>query len=122
MALTNLSDMMKSALNQLTESVDTGAVIGEPITVSEALTIVPVTKLTLGFVTGGAEIASTSEKMSESNTPVGAIGGGMTATPIGFLIVNKDGSASVLRADGNNGVEKWLDIVGNTVKDFLKKE
>lgn len=121
MSLLNISDMIERSLDNLTALAKDNVVFGDAITVSENTFVVPLTKITIGFVSGGAEIKRKENRLEGNETPIGSLGGGITLTPMGFLIV-KDGHSTILKANGDNGVEKWMDIIGDVIKNLSEKE
>ena len=87
----NLPNMLQDTISKIREMVDVNNVIGEPIVVGD-VTIVPVSKVSVGFGGGGADYA----KNAASGEPFGGgVGGGVKVTPICFLIV-KDGNVRMM--------------------------
>lgn len=86
-----LPNMLESTIQKIKEMVDVNSVIGETITTPDGVTIIPVSKVSVGFGGGGSDFASKS-----GNEPFGGgVGGGVKVTPICFLIV-KDGNVRML--------------------------
>ncbi len=82
-----ISELMSSTMQKIKEMVDVNTIVGEPIRTAEGITIIPVSKVSFGFASGGADFGKKPEGGKE-----GAFGGGSGAgvniTPISFLIVN----------------------------------
>ncbi len=114
---------VKSALCDVLEktklTLDNQSVIGHPIEVTPAITIIPLIKVTMGILSSGAEIDN-GKKLNISDTPIAAVGGGVTYAPQGFLIVNND-TTTILKVNGDNGGEKWIDMLSGVVQDLLNK-
>ena len=86
-----VGDLMEGALDKIRTMVDSDTVIGTPITTPDGVTLIPVSRLSFGFASGG------SDKTASSAKP-GIWGGGGAAVkmePMGFLVI-KDGGVRML--------------------------
>ena len=84
----NLPNMLQDTISKIREMVDTNNVIGEPIVVGD-VTIVPVSKVSVGFGGGGSDFGS--KNPSSQELPFGGgVGGGVKVTPIAFLVIKGD--------------------------------
>lgn len=112
--------LMASSMTRIKSLVDTDTIVGNPVKTVDGATIIPVSKVTLGFVTGGGEYSDTSgSKKVESFPFAGGSGGGVVVTPIGFLVDN--GSAIKLMAfNGENAYDKILDLVPELIESLIK--
>jgi len=81
-------DMMNVSLQRIKEMVDVNTIIGETITTPDGISIIPVSKLTLGFASGGSDFSSKNANQTSPNFGGGA-GSGVNITPVAFLIVSK---------------------------------
>ena len=79
-----ISDFTASALSSLRSLVDVNTIVGEPITTAEGIIIIPISKVSFGYASGGSDIPN--EKTSELFG--GATGGGVTIQPLAFLVIN----------------------------------
>jgi len=91
----NLSKMIETALENLKKMTDTNTVVGEPIKVSGGTTVIPVSKVSVGFASGGMDYQSKSAPDKAPNFG-GGTGSGFTITPIAFLTVDEIGTVSLL--------------------------
>ena len=107
-----ITELLKEAVSDLKDSLDIDAVIGKPI-VSDEITVIPISKMSVGFVSGGAEVEGKST-LKRKEYPAGGVGGGANIVPIGFLTVNGS-TVKFLKTDGG---EKWNNCV-DAVLDFL---
>ena len=89
-----LPNMLESTIAKIREMVDVNSVIGNPITTPDGVTIIPVSKVSVGFGGGGSDFVSKNVNHQE-NPFGGGAGGGVKVTPIAFLIV-KDGNVRML--------------------------
>ena len=78
-----LPNMLENTIAKIKERIDVNSVIGAPITTPDGVTIIPVSKVSVGFGGGGSDYAKSS-----SDAFGGGAGGGMSVTPICFLIVS----------------------------------
>ena len=90
----NLSQMIETALANIKKMTDANTVVGEPIKVS-GTTVIPVSKISVGFASGGMDYQSKSAPEKSPNFG-GGTGSGFTITPIAFLTVDEIGSVSLL--------------------------
>ena len=89
-----LPNMLESTIAKIREMVDVNSVIGDPITTADGVTIIPVSKVSVGFGGGGSDYVSRNLNKQE-NPFGGGAGGGVKVTPIAFLII-KDGNVRML--------------------------
>ncbi|MBQ7580167.1 MAG: hypothetical protein IJU39_02545, partial [Clostridia bacterium] len=81
------SGMIGTTIEKIKDLIDTGSVIGDPIKVSEKVTVIPVCSVKYGFASGGSDF---SGKAAKDDLFGGAGGAGVTVTPVAFLVVNDD--------------------------------
>ena len=72
-----LSDMMTSTMAKIKDMIDVNTVIGDPITTPDGVTIIPVTKVSIGYGSGGSDFAMSSKQ--PDNCFGGGAGGGVLA-------------------------------------------
>ena len=93
------------ALEKIKAMSDTGVVIGDPITMPNGVTAVPVSRVSMGFGTGGADTG----RSKQTDGFTGGAGGGVTITPIAFLVTQGDG-VKIMQ----------LDTIGSTADNFVR--
>lgn len=82
--ITNLID---GAMDKLKGIIDTSTVIGERVETPDGTVIIPISKVSVGYVVGGGEYADLSSRRVANHFPMaGGSSGGMSVTPVGFLI------------------------------------
>ena len=115
--------LMSDSMNNIRVLADTDTVIGTPYTTADGKTILPVSKVSMGFMTGGGEYAdlSAKKKKTEGFPFAGGSGGGVTISPIGFL-VNDGGSLKLLAMDGEKAYEKLLGMVPELLAHLIKND
>ncbi len=113
----SLPNMLENTIAKIREMVDVNSVIGDPITTPDGTTIIPVSKVSVGF--GGAGSDYVSRNLNKQENPFGGgAGGGVKVTPICFLIV-KDGAVRMLpvAAPANTTADRLVE----QVPDLLDK-
>ncbi len=109
-----LPNMLENTIAKIREMVDVNSVIGNPITTPDGVTIIPVSKVSVGFGGGGSDFV---QKSGGSGEPFGGgAGGGVKVTPICFLIV-KDGSVRMMpiAAPANTTADRIVELVPDTL-------
>ena len=79
-----IEGLMDTTLDKIKQMVDVNTVIGTPITTADGTTIIPVSKVTYGFASGGSDVAPQSSKQMFG----GGTGAGVSVTPVAFLVVS----------------------------------
>lgn len=79
-----IQGLMGVTIEKIREMVDTSTIIGDPIRVDAATTIIPVSRVTFGFASGGSDVAPKSEKQMFG----GGTGAGVSVTPVAFLVIS----------------------------------
>ena len=79
-----LSELMDTTMSKIREMVDSNSIIGEPITTPDGVTVIPVSRVSFGFGSGGSDYGKTTEEFG------GGGGAGVKIDPVAFLII-KDG-------------------------------
>jgi len=90
----SLPNMLEKTIAKMREMVDVNSVIGDPITTADGVTIIPISKVSVGFGGGGSDFVSKNPN-KQDNPFGGGVGGGIKVTPVAFLIV-KEGSVRML--------------------------
>ena len=118
----NLPNMLENTIAKIREMVDSNSVIGQPITTPDGVTIIPVSKISVGVGGGGSDYVSKHANKQE-NPFGGGAGGGVKVTPVAFLVV-KEGSVRVLpipapaNTTADRIVEQVPDLLDN-LADFI---
>ena len=109
----SLPNMLEGTIQKIREMVDVNSVIGQPITTPDGVTIIPVSKVSVGFGGGGSDFASSK---GGENPFGGGVGGGVNVTPICFLIV-KDGNVRMMpvAAPANTTADRIVEMVPDTL-------
>ena len=84
------------AMDSIKAMADANTIIGESITTSNGTTIIPVSKVTMGYASGGLDYAPKKVTPAPKTNNYGGVGGsGMTISPVAFLIISPTGAVEV---------------------------
>ena len=117
-----IEDILKTSIDKVKSMISTSTIIGEPI-IFQNKTLLPVTKFTMGFVSGGGEYSV--EKQNKQGYPyTGGVGTGVNVTPIGFICMSQ-GKINFIKIDNTAPLEKFIEIlpkiadsISETIKDI----
>ena len=88
----NINNLISAAMEKIKTIVDSSTVIGNEVKTEDGTTIIPISKVSVGYVVGGGEYADLSSRRVAAHYPMaGGSSGGMSMTPVGFLIIRKEG-------------------------------
>ena len=88
-----IESLMTTTMENIREMVDVATVIGDPISAGNGATVIPISRVSLGFVAGGGEYAVRDSHRAPTDTALpfaGGTGTGVCVSPVGFLVVNGD--------------------------------
>ena len=116
-----IKQIMEEAIEKINKSIDVNKIIGNPIVTGEEV-IIPVSKVSVGFVAGGGEYNQEKPpKNAEKEYPfAGGSGAGFNVSPIGFLISNSKGT-HFLDLSCQNSIDKIINTFSNITEKFSKK-
>ena len=116
----NISSLMETTMGKIREMVDVNTVVGSPITTPDGITVIPVSRISYAFATGGSDF-----RIKEKPGFGGGNGAGVRIEPIGFLIV-KDGNVRMvgITPPANNTIDRVIEKAPelmDTLETFFKK-
>ena len=98
-------------MEKIKSMVDANTIIGNPINLADGTLVLPISKVTFGFASGGSDFPSKTTKELFG----GGSGAGISIQPVGFLVA-KDGSVRVMQlADTSNSIDRALSMVPELV-------
>ncbi len=97
-------------MESIRDMVDVNTVIGDPVATQDGSTIIPISKVSFGFVSGGGEYACGGVQAAASLPFAGGAGAGVTVNPMGFLVCTPTG-VRMLSASCASPVEKLVEMV-----------
>ena len=113
MADHTLHDLMGVTMDKIRELASSNTIIGDPITTPEGTTILPVSKVTFGFASGGSDF--NGKNPANKDLFGGGSGAGVSVTPVAFLIIQNGNVRTVQLANPNNTVERALNMLPELV-------
>lgn len=111
-----IESMLGVSMEKIREMVDVNTIIGNPIIAQGGnVTIIPVSKVSFGFGSGGSDIPNKKEE----KTFGGGAGAGVTIKPLAFLVIKEDDVELLQVSDESNNVSKVLETVPEAVSKLL---
>ena len=107
-----LPNMLESTIQKIREMLDVNTVVGTPIETQNGVTIIPVSKISVGFGGGGSDFAN----KTGAEPFGGGVGGGVKVSPVCFLVV-KDGNVRMLSVPtpANSTTERIVEMIPDTL-------
>ena len=116
-----IQGLMKTAMENLKQMIDVNTIVGDPVETPDGSVILTVSKVGFGFAAGGSEFNSTSTEGSNGQSGPklpfgGGSGGGVSITPIAFLIVSSNGVKMLHLDESTHLYEKILEAAPQAVE------
>ncbi len=117
-----LKDLMRETMDKVREMADTNTIVGQPITTPDGVTLIPISKISFGFGSGGGDYGKTPAKENFG----GGSAAGVKIAPVAFLVI-KDGVTRVLPvatppvSTADRIIDMVPDIMDKAEKYFDKK-
>lgn len=120
-----VNDLMGSTMEKIKAMVDANTVVGQPI-VTDDVTIIPVSRVSFGFASGGSDFASKHQKPGGNNAFGGGSGAGVNVEPLAFLIVRGDNVRLLpVMPPPGGAIDRAIDMVPEVVDkitNFVEKQ
>lgn len=116
-----IQGLMDVTLEKIKSMVDSNTIIGNPINMADGTLILPISKVTFGFASGGSDFPSKTQK----DLFGGGSGAGVSVTPVAFLVVREGNVRMIQLADTSNNVDRAISMVPDVVDkitDLFKKD
>lgn len=113
--------ILATTIERVRDLVDVSTIIGDPITVSDDITIIPISKVTYGFASGGSDFPS------KNNVELfgGGGGAGITINPVAFLVCNRGEVTIKHITASDNAAERAVNLIPemfDKVTNFVEKQ
>ena len=119
MSETKMSDIIRASLDGIRDLTDMETAIGDAITTPSGVTVIPVSKVTMGIATGGIDYAT--KKLTSPQNFGGGGGTGMSITPIAFLTVSPNAEVGLIPINSpDNEIDKLSRIIERSPEIFAK--
>ena len=118
---TKVENLLSATMTKLKSMIDTDVVVGEKVH-ADGATIIPLTKLTVGFVAGGGEYGSEIGERLEDFPFAGGTGAGYTASPVGLVVITNGGkSIEFVSVNKNDPISKLIESLPAVVEKINEK-
>lgn len=115
-----IESLIEVSLDKIHSLIDVNCVVGNSISLPDGTNIIPISKVSVGFVSGGGEYNDLNAKRNSADFPMaGGTGGGFTISPIGFFVVNKD-KFKLIRADKSTAYFGLIKNAAEVLKKFVE--
>ncbi len=111
-----IQGLMKTAMENIKEMVDVNTIIGDPVETPDGSVILPVSKVGFGFAAGGSDFSLAHDPDEEGHPFGGGSGGGVSITPIAFLVVNSYGVKMVHLDSNTHLYEKLMEFTPQVIE------
>jgi len=105
-----IGELMNVTMQKIRDMVDVNTIVGNPITTPDGTTVIPVSKVSFGFASGGSDFAA----KGDNKAPLfgGGSGAGVTIAPLSFLVIH-NGNVKMLpvSAPAGNTADKIVELV-----------
>lgn len=109
-----IEGLMKTTMNSLKEMVDVNTIVGDAVHAADGSVIIPVSKISFGFASGGSEFNRDKDKnnMTENKLPFGGgSGAGVSVSPVGFIVVGNEQIKLLTVDEGNSALTNLFGFV-----------
>ena len=120
-----IDNMMQTTMESIRGMVDVNTVVGAPVMDQKGTTIIPISKVSFGFVAGGGEYAVEDGKQKPVPTDIfpfaGGTGAGVAVQPVGFLVVT-DKQVKMLPAQTTGAMERMVELLPQLIEELNAKD
>ena len=120
-----IESLMRTTMDSIKEMIDVNTIVGEAVLASDGSTIIPISRVSIGFASGGAEFDNAAEDSSKEGSgggdyPFGGgSGAGMSLQPVAFLVIKKD-TIKLLPLNQDTSLERIINNIPDYVKELKK--
>jgi sporulation protein YtfJ len=113
-----IENLMKTTMEGIRDMVDVNTIVGDAVESKDGSLIIPISKVSFGFASGGSEFSSTKNDLSSSKYPFGGgAGAGVSVKPVAFLVI-KNETIRLLPVDQDNTFDKIVDSIPQIIDTF----
>lgn len=120
-----LQEIIQSSLENIRSMIDANTVIGNPINTPSGTVIIPISKIAMGFASGGMDFNGKNEEATRARLQNfgGGGGTGLSISPVGFLVVGADGAVEMINVGmeaSNGAIEQVADVIERSPEIIAK--
>lgn len=124
MAIDNpMNDLLNNSMEKIKSMVDANTIIGDTVRTDDGTLIIPISKVSLGFASGGSEFPS-EHNLKDLKYPFGGgCGAGVSVKPVAFLVIHNN-SVKLLPVEFDGPYDKFFESIPNfieTIKNTISK-
>jgi len=112
-----IESLMSTSMENIREMVDVNTVVGDPVATQDGSTIIPISKVSFGFVAGGGEYAAGMHQQQEGLPFAGGAGAGVSVHPVGFLVCSSNG-VRLLSASCASPMERMIEMIPQALESI----
>ncbi len=111
-----IESLMTTTMESLRDMIDVNTIIGEPVSTADGSTVIPISRVSFGFVAGGGEYECQRSRARADSTPEGGLpfaggsGAGVTVQPLGFLVTNRE-QVRLLPAQCYQPIDRIIELI-----------
>ena len=111
-----IDNLMRSTLENIKKMIDVNTIVGDAVESKDGSTIIPISKVSFGFVSGGSEFCTNQSPLTGLKLPFGGgSGAGVSIRPVAFLVL-KNENVRLLSCDGDSSYDKFVDSVPQIIE------
>lgn len=115
-----IGELMHTAMASIKDMVDVNTVIGQPVQAGTDATVIPISRVSFGYVTAGGDLAGQDKRgfaSAEAEFPfAGGSGAGVSVQPVGFLVVSGD-QVRMLPATCQTVADRMVELIPTVMQD-----
>lgn len=121
-----IGDLMETTMQKIREMVDVNTIVGSPIVTADGITLIPISKVSFGFASGGSDFQTKHQQPNQNNAFGGGSGAGVNIVPVAFIVV-KGGNIKLLNIapPASSTVDRIIELVPDMidkVNDIMNKD
>ena len=109
-----IENIMTTTMENIRDMIDVNTVVGEAIAAADGSTVIPISRVSFGFVAGGGEYGEKAASADPAHPFAGGTGAGVTVQPLGFLVTNKD-QTRLLPAQCYQPVDRLIELITQAI-------
>ena len=117
-----IQSLMGTSMESIREMVDVNTVVGDPVKTQDGSTVIPISKVSFGFVAGGGEYSGGVAAPGPDGLPfAGGAGAGVSVQPVGFLVCTANG-VRLLSASCASPMERVVEMIPQALESLRAME
>ena len=113
-----ISELVANAIKEIKGMIDSDVVVGKQIRTPDDKVIVPISRVSVGFVAGGGEYNATT--IDAKSPYAGGSGAGFSIIPMGLVVINGE-DVKMIKVTQSEPLLKLIDIIPDVVKTAVEK-